>query len=516
MRANSIHSLLSAALVALVAFSACEPLGPPKSEVSGPPTAGADEHAAREALGEDAHMVALASEIPGFGGYWYEYDSDRSPGAAGADRRPDGRRLVIALTEGSAGSFPAARQAVLGMLSPSLTSGSREPAPEVVERVVEYSFIELARHRLRLRALFAVPEVVSLGVDEEVNRVVIGLDDPSAKATVLALVTELAVPTEVISFSQRSRVKMLGVSSAESPPDPLSSSTTLTLRGRVPGGRLQGGFQVEADGGGICTLGFTARLANGVAVFVSNSHCSMTPWRTDFGNWGQPVASDVVGYEIEDPRTRKCWKTKWKFIPWRYDCRDSDASMVAVNSDVSISLGRIGKTIKPLRDCTLSPIPVPLGPEHCIRNLDPITPTLRVTSTKSSSNDGDILDKMGSATGWTWGYVLRTCEDVRGDSGVVIECADEVDFPVADGDSGAPVFKFRPGLNTVELRGIVFGMREERAGTNGVHRKGYFQDLEQIERDLGPLTVFRDDDSEGDPTDTITPEFPPPPSGSGS
>lgn len=136
---------------------------------------------------------------------------------------------------------------------------------------------------------------------------------------------------------------------------------------------------------------------------------------------------------------------------------------------------------------------------------------LRVTSTRSSSNKGDILDKMGSATGWTWGYVMETCEDVRGETGVVIECSDEVDFPLAWGDSGAPVFRHKVGLD-VELRGIVFGMREEGTGRNGVYRKGYFQDLKQIEKDFGsPLTVF---DSLRIDT-IITPESPPP-SGSGS
>ena len=339
-------TVLSAAF-GLLAVATCEPLADPHPVDSRAPQAVTDE----QTLGEDPHMLALAQEIPGFGGYWYEYEPAAAPGAAGSDRRPDGGRLVIALTEPGAGSFPTAHRAVLASLATEVT-----PVPtDVVEHVVEYSFIELARHRARLRALFAVPEVVSLAVDEEVNRVVIGLDDPSAKATVLDLITELAVPIEVISFSQRSRVKMLGVSSRELPPHPLSSSTTATLRGPIPGGRLQGGYQVEADGGKKCTLGFTARLANGVEVFVSNSHCSKTPWRTDFGNWGQPVARDVVGYEMEDPQTRKCWKTKWKIFPWRYDCRDSDASMMDVNSDVSIWLGGIGKTRRPLRDCTLNP-----------------------------------------------------------------------------------------------------------------------------------------------------------------
>lgn len=97
----------------LVAVGACEWLAEPEPEAYRPPAAGADEQPAGEALGEAPHMLALAREIPGFGGYWYEHESAPAPGADGADNRPGGGRLVIALTEAGAGSFPVARRAVL-------------------------------------------------------------------------------------------------------------------------------------------------------------------------------------------------------------------------------------------------------------------------------------------------------------------------------------------------------------------------------------------------------------------
>ena len=68
--------------------------------------------------------------------------------------------------------------------------------------------------------------------------------------------------------------------------------------------------------------------------------------------------------------------------------------------------------------------------------------------------------------------MTNTCDDVRGETGVVILCADGVDFPVAWGDSGAPVFKLLPGLNVVERREIIFGMTDEYPNGGGVHRKG--------------------------------------------
>ena len=201
---------------------------------------------------------------------------------------------MVALTEAGTGRFPAARRAVLARLAADVTRASpfanerTEPPPEVVERTVRYSFIELARHRARLRALFGAPDVVSLAVDEELNRVVVGLEDPSAEEAVLALVAELAVPAEVVSFSQDSRVSMPGADSGRwSPhPSPSGGSAGGWLRGSTADGKLRAGYQVEADGGKQCTLGFTAVLDNSGLVFVSNSHCSKTPWSTDIWAFG--------------------------------------------------------------------------------------------------------------------------------------------------------------------------------------------------------------------------------------
>ena len=476
---------LLAAAFALLAVATCEWLAEPEPEIFRPAAGGVATQALAEELGEDPHMVALAQAIPGFGGYWYE---------------PGGGPLVIALTEVGAGSFPAARRAVLAMLAaevtnlPSVATEPPEPPPTVVERAVEYSFIELARHRARLRALFAVPEVVSLGVDEKGNRVEIGLEDPSAKAAVLDIVGDLAVPVEVLSFSQESRVKMLGKASGASgklAPHLSASGSADWLKGPSADGKLRAGYQVEAEGGKTCTLGFTGVLDNGGVFFVSNSHCSKIPWKTDLGDWGQPdtASENLVGVEASDPQPRRCWK-RWKgLVPIRVDCRHSDASMMAVSTDDTIALGEIGRTKTRHRKCTLG-LPDPFI-ELCDIFIDATDPTIRIVDIETRSHKGDVLDKVGSATGWTWGKVKKTCKDVRGETGVVIECADIVDFWTAWGDSGGPVFKY---LNngTAQFRGIVFGMLNERSGGGGVHREGVFQDLNGIKNDLGEAMTLID------------------------
>ena len=429
-------------------------------------------------------MLALAREIEGFGGIYYE---------------PGGGPLVVALTEDNVGEFPAARRAVLATLAadvernPSLTTARAEPTPEVVTRVVEYSFIELARHRARLRApLFALPEVVSLAVDEEMNRVVIGLEDLSAQSAVLDVVAEMAIPLEVISFSRESRMTTRPDEPfGESPPRLSSSVETNQLDAPIADGKLRGGYQVQASGRKtVCTLGFTAiRHHNRGLAFVSNSHCSRIPWVLDSGEWWQPdtIKGIVVGVEVVDPPTRRCWKRVAKIVPWPFDCRNADASLMAVKPGVSIALGEIGRTNARQRECSL--IILDYSVPYCSRNIDTSNPTISITETRYTSVKHEVLDKIGSTTGWTWGTVKETCKDKRGDTGVWSLCVDKVDFRVAHGDSGGPVFKYLSD-GTAQFMGIVFGMDDEISLSGGVRELGYFQDLERIQWDLGNLSVF--------------------------
>ncbi len=83
--------------------------------------------------------------------------------------------------------------------------------------------------------------------------------------------------------------------------------------------------------------------------------------------------------------------------------------------------------------------------------------------------------------------MTETCEDTRGQTGVVTKCGDQVDFVTGEGDSGAPVFRYSRYGNA-EFRGIVYGYEDVRHDEAG--RKGWFQDLEQIEWDLGTLNVM--------------------------
>ena len=397
-----------------------------------------------EELGESSLILDLAREIPGFAGVFYE---------------PGGDRIVISMTGTNRAAFPVARQAVSARLAADVSSPFNAPPPvEFVERVVEYLFVELARHRARLRPrLFAIPEVVGLHVDEEFNRIGVGLENPSARAAVLDVAMELAVPVKMLSFSVESPIRELRMSSRTTYL-PLASKNTLRTIITIPDTKLRGGYGVKALGGGYCTLGFTAIRAQRPAknVFVSNSHCSRIPFSTDYAVWGQPDTLNIVGYETLDPRVRRCWK--WRPF-FRHDCRDSDAALISVTTDAGMALSEIGRTTF-RADCA----------EDCSITIDTANPIIHITSTRGSNMDNDELDKIGAETGWTYGDVVETCVDKRQEGGTYILCTDMIDFKVREGDSGAPVFRYNSD-GTAQLRGLVWGHDDPPVGGGGGPRE---------------------------------------------
>jgi hypothetical protein len=110
----------------------------------------------------------------------------------------------------------------------------------------------------------------------------------------------------------------------------------------------------------------------------------------------------------------------------------------------------------------------------------------------------DLVNKIGSATGWSGGFVSRTCVDVSPSSGVTYRCQMFANYGADDGDSGAPILLDIQGGtdSTVTLGGIHSG----RAGNNRV-----FSPWSGIVQDYGSLSVVPA------PQDTSRPAVPPTP-----
>ena len=403
----------------------------------------------RTTWGESPLMLNLAREIPGFAGVFFE---------------PGGERLVVSLTESNQAEFAEIQQTVMAGLAADASSPSVAEAitpPRLVRRVVEYSFIELARHRARLRSpLFALPGVVSLSVDEEFNRIGIGLEDPAARRAVLDLATELAVPVEMISFSEESPAELLHMS-AGNPRLPFSAQHTLD--DRIPDGNLRGGYAIEAEGNrGPCTLTFPAvrRSRAGTRLFVSSSHCSRRPFDLDSADVGQPRNTKVVGYEIKDPELHGCGGR---------ECRHADAALNRATAD--IALGEIGQGADRIycrSNCE----------DETTIKVDSGNPTITISGYARSVLDNEVLDKIGMKTGWTYGEVNHTCRDQKsGTDGKVRRCSASAYLGSLGRDSGAPVFRYTDHGNA-QLKGIVWGGVEGSTET-------FFSNYERIERDLG-------------------------------
>ena len=405
--------LSSLVMVASLSFQAClddDTVGPSQAT-----DAGAREFP--DNLGEDSHMLALARAIPGFGGYWYE--------SAGGP-------FVIALTDAGAGGFSTARQAVSASLLADVTHAlpptqrAAQAPRRFVEREVEYSFIELARHRARLRPyLPSIPGVASLEMDEESNRIGIGLTDLSATKAVEDLASALAVPLAMISFHRTGEVRASSVSSVE---PYTSNGPTLRKTISVPDSSLRAGYQVTSKGGSTCTLGYTAlRAPAAQQVFVSNSHCSKAEFSLDSGYWGQPAAPYTVAQEIRDPKARWCY---WLTLPIRvfdipipfpapfpipiipHKCRDSDSALMRIDTTIAtIALGEIARTTKK-SNCDNCAMPL---------DIDANNPTIKITSSRQYNVANESLDKIGRTTGWTYGVVEHTCIDWFSEGALVID-----------------------------------------------------------------------------------------------
>ncbi len=501
---RTVLSPRNAGLPLVLLIAGCiEPEVSPRAPSHDPANLPYGEHPADDDLGEDPHMLALARQHPSFAGMFFEPGTDR---------------LVVASTSTDAREAAALRQTVLTAVATELgrpqTAADGGLALNAVHRTFEYSFLELARYRARIRPeVFGIPGVQSLSVDEQHNRIKVGLLDPSARDRVEQLAIDLAIPIQMLSFAHESPVQQLyGTSRSTRSRTRISSEPTLQDVISVPDDRLRGGYMIQAEHTqGPCTLGFTAavmrknptvQLAD--TYFVAASHCSWHPFFLDSGYWNQP--DNERGPEREDPGHDYFPRGVGQEVKDKlaYPCRiggkwqtcHSDASLVQTyyipdytlpgdehQTPRLIALGEIGRT-KKRSNCGLCPDPVIA--------VDTVNPVIHIVSTKSNIVVGDTLDKVGQTTGWTYGTVLDTCIDFNTQrNDVHIRCAIEAYVTHGGGDSGAPFFEYDTTSGTASLVGTLVGSRVIDTHANRA-RIGIISKLRQIKIDFGFLTNLDD------------------------
>jgi hypothetical protein len=298
----------------------------------------------------------------------------------------------------------------------------------------------------RLLPLFETPSVVFTDADETRGRLVVGVLDRGVEGQVRGRLRALGVDSQSVDVVET---------------EPIIALATLRDRSSTIAGGLQIRFSQY-----LCSLGFTAFNENGLAGFVTASHCSDRQGTVDGTTYYQPldqVANDLIGTEIADPayvRGAGCPKGR--------RCRWSDANFS--RSDGPRLVATVGKIARTTGIGSLE--------------IDPSNPTFTIQG-EGVASVGATANKIGRTTGWTRGAVSNTCVNT-GVSGstIVLLCQTFVTSSgviVQGGDSGSPVFAISSGDATL-LGGLWGG---NQSGTQFV-----YSPIGNIRRELGNLTTF--------------------------
>jgi hypothetical protein len=401
---------------------------------------------------DEAEMLAFARRLPALAGYHVDA----------------GGGLVVSLTDLSQGE---AARAMLAGLAARHGGGVRV-------RPARWSFLQLREWRDALfLPLMEMPGVTLLDLDEMANRVAIGIATPELRAEVIALAQRLDVPLQVLDILRAGPLEPLGLE-VDAPylnTAPVEGDSITSYRRP-----LQGGLQIsyrhssDPDRATNCTLGFMV-VQNGDTLGVTASHCSLRHWDLDGVSYFQnrPGVGRHIGYEVRDPNGTSCG-----FLSL-YVCRHSESLLVFLERGVPVRFGEIARPIGP------PPIgQSPYGVLVSSLRIDPANPTFRIVASRPVER-GEMVHKVGIASGWTRGRVERSCADLPADrSWSKLRCQTLVDMSSTKGDSGGPVFLDR-GDGTVTLAGLLWG----RYVIEGVPYAA-FSSVAQLEKDLGSLQFF--------------------------
>lgn len=420
------RALVAALALGAAACSDENPAGP----LPGDAVPGESRAQAAPVRSIEDHFAALATQVPGFGGYYHD----------------DAGNLVVYLTDLSQrGTARAALAPVLRAANAGVRGG-RAAQPEIVARQAEYDFTQLREWSGRLLPVLSVAGVVYTDLDEASNRLAVGVETPAARPQVEARVAALGIPAAAVAIVETAPIRPLA-----------------TLRDYVRG--TQGGLQI-AYSSYVCTLGFNA-YSGSTRSYLTNSHCTSTQGGVESTKHYQPTTSSssyFIGTEVADP-------AYWTggSCPSGRRCRYSDSSRGAYSSSVAVDYGYIARTTS-------------YGTSSGSLTIDSSNPRFKINAEKAYPSVGEYLDKIGRTTGWTYGKVTKTCFHVNVSGTDITQlCQEEVGAGSNGGDSGSPVFYWSGSGSYVTLYGLLWG------GGSGSY---IFSSMNNIEYELGGLGTY--------------------------
>lgn len=413
----------------------------------------------------DEHLERLAGRIPGFGGYFIG---------------EDGQLTVYLTSPGERGIAQAVlAQELAGR--PFSTRQRVRPDPRQL-RVLEaaYDFPRLRGwYQAHVRPLAALDGVAFTDIDEKRNRLLVALerDDDALRARIAEALARGSVPAEAVIVEVRGPSMDFRTPAPSLFGDAGGQAQTLSSRFRP----VPGGVAIRYERSGFtypCTLGVNVRLSSTAPIdFITASHCTTARGGgTDNSHEYQPnaVTTDDIGTEVSDPGY--FYNATNTACPLNERCRYADVARFRYSIANAVNeFGQIAQTETSSR--TSGSTTIAIG-----------RPRFRVLGSYPYPIPDEVLDKIGSATGWTWGGVINTCADRVVSEGTTTTrylCLAIVDAGAGGGDSGGPVFSLAGG-NDVYFIGLLQG-GYTNATTGRVNY--YFSPMDGIERDLGFLYV---------------------------
>jgi len=368
---------------ALVVVSACSDRTEPTAPDS-PPTS-TSLQPAHQGTGDDP--VALARQVPGFGGFFL-----------------DDQGIPVIYLKSSAQRGNAERA-----LAPYLRAEGFSPAQlRVLPARNEWVQLESWLPRVSSAAL-AAQGAVFVDADEANNTVTIGLER-GALSRIRGIVAGLGIPMSAIAFKEAEPIRRVA-----------------TLRNRVR--PVVGGLQINFPGF-LCSLGFNA-LRNSQRSFITASHCTNVQGgveATPYYQALQSVTPTKIATEVSDPMY-----LTGGGCPAGKRCRFSDAARASYTAGTTSTLGRIAKTT---------------GPNN---NSITISGALSITAEGTAAvgqTVGKIGRTTGWTTGKVTNTCVNV---LVGGTNLGLFCQNLVSAKVAGGDSGSPVFKGSSNVTLVGI-----------------------------------------------------------------
>ena len=315
---NVLIRTLRATLVCSVAVAACREDASPVIPKGLTAESVAMQPPARSS---DAWFAAVASEVPGFGGLYF-----------------DEGRLHVNLTDPEQRNSVAGviRREFLGTAMGYNTGLEKVDVADMAIHIVTHDFQTLLRWKDALAHVLTLPGVYFLDADERNNRVAIGLGDPNLAEAVLGFADSRGVPREAVIL------KPAGPFEFRQCPTCYHLAAVV----RPQGGGLQITYMDGATELG-CTLGFSASRFNGTdSLFVTASHCSPQMGVLDGALYYQPNRASLTaetGIEIDDFP----WQTTSTYpeCPSGKECKVADALLARYrNPSSTSSFGRVGES----------------------------------------------------------------------------------------------------------------------------------------------------------------------------